>query len=474
MHLDHFSDLLIQNCQIDPHKPIVAGVSGGPDSLCMLDLLIKNGMKVFVLHVNHQLRLEADDEAKLVEEFCAQRNLHCLTKTADIGTMAADKNISVEEAARQFRYKALFDYAEEVGAQAVMVAHNANDQAETILMHLLRGAGLSGLMGMKMRSIQPMWSESIALVRPLLKTSRGEILAYCEANNLTPVYDQSNQDTKYFRNRIRMELLPELMTYNPRIMELLASMSDVISVDQSYIEAEAAKAYDASMIKDGQNFVLFDINNLSVLHPALLRRVLRKAITQIEPDLRDVDFAATERAVGFLDPKSHMNHMHLLSNIEMVKHRHIELLICRQNDVLTVLWPQIDLKMGFILNSNCEVDLGNTWKITCQESAQKPVFSKDGQTAALDADLVFGMYLNQHEPGDRFEPYGLNGKTIKLGDYWTNIGLPEKARSRWPLLRNGNGEIIWVVGMQISDRYKITQATKKILMLKLIQTPKTN
>lgn len=474
MHLDQFSDLLIHKCQLDPQKPIVAGVSGGPDSLCMLDLLVKSGMKVFVLHVNHQLRREANDEAKMVEDLCAHMNVKCMIKTADIRALAADKKISVEEAARQFRYNALFDCAQEVGAQAVLAAHNANDQAETILMHLLRGSGMSGLMGMQMRSILPMWSERIALVRPLLKTSRGEILAYCDANNLAPVYDQSNQDTKYYRNRIRLELLPELATYNPRIMELLASMSDVISVDQSFLEAEAAKAWLICLINKGRYFVLFDINYLSALHPALLRRVLRKAITQIEPDLRDIDFAATERAVSFLDPKSRRSHIHLLSNIEMVKHHHTELLISRQNELLTDLWPQIDLLMGFIVNNNSEVDLGNNWKITCQESVQKPFFSKDGRSAALDADLLFGLYLDQHKPGDRFTPYGLHGKEVKLGDYWTNIGLPERARTRWPLLRNGNGDIVWVVGTQISDRYKITAETMRILTLTLIQTSKEN
>lgn len=470
MQFDQFSDLLINKCLLDPSRPVVAGVSGGPDSLCMLDLLIKSGMKVFVLHVNHQLRSEADQESEIVKEFCAQRNVDCIIKTGDIKAFATEKKISVEEAARLYRYSVLFEHATAVGAQAVLVAHNANDQAETVLMHLLRGSGLSGLKGMQLRSIQPMWSGSIALVRPLLKTSRGEILAYCQANHLSPAYDQSNQDTKYFRNRIRKELLPELMTYNPRIMELLASMSDVITVDQSFIEAEAHKAWQTCVIKEGAHFVLFNSSDLAALHPALLRKVLRKAISLIEPDLRDLDFAATERAVCFLDPKSHVNHMHLLSNIEMVKNRRTELLICGQNDMLTELWPQIDIMMGLVLDSKKEMDLGNHWKISCEESEQVPVFSKDGKTAVLDSDLLFGLYLNVTIPGDRFTPYGMQGKSIKLGDYWTNIGLAEKARKKWPLLRNGNGDIVWVIGTQISDRYKITAATKKILVFNLIQT----
>jgi tRNA(Ile)-lysidine synthase len=474
MQKAQFSDLLIQKCLIDPQKPVVAGVSGGPDSLCMLDLLNKSGMKVYVLHVNHQLRSEADDESQLVEAFCAQRNIKCKILTGDIKQLASDKKISIEEAARLYRYNALFEYANLIRAQAVLVAHNANDQAETVLMHLLRGSGLSGLKGMQMRSFQPMWSTSIPLVRPLLKTSRGEILAYCEENRLSPAYDQSNQDTKYFRNRIRQELLPELMTYNPRVLELLASMSDVITIDQSFLEEEAQKAWNACLIKEGLHFVLFDISRLSALHPALLRKVLRKAIAQIEPDLRDLDFAATERAVNFLDPKSRVNHIHLLSNIELLKNRRTELLICGQNDILTGLWPQIDIMMSFVLDSNSEMDLDSGWKIKCIESTQVPTFTKDGLTAVLDADLVFGMYLNVNSPGDRFEPYGMHGKSVKLGDYWTNMGLPEKARKKWPLLRNGNGEIMWLIGTQISDRYKITETTKKILILKLIQTQSDN
>jgi len=355
-----------------------------------------------------------------------------------------------------------------------LVAHNANDQAETVLMHLLRGSGLSGLKGMQMRSLQPMWSDTIALVRPLLKTSRGEILAYCEENRLSPAFDQSNQDSRYFRNRIRQELLPELMTYNPRVMELLASMSDVITTDQSYLESEALKAWQACVIKEGQHFSLFNASCLADLHPALLRKVLRKAISMIEPDLRDLDFAATERAVGFLDPKSRVNHMHLISNIELIKNRRTELLICGQNDMLAELWPQIDIMMSFVLDSVSEMELGNGWKISGEESEQVPVFSRDGKSAALDADLLFGMYLDMYTPGDRFTPYGMQGKSVKLGDYWTNIGLPEKARKKWPLLRNGNGDIIWVIGTQISDRFKISATTKRILTLHLIQMPKEN
>ncbi|MRS03586.1 tRNA lysidine(34) synthetase TilS, partial [bacterium] len=397
---------------------------------------------------------------------------NCLVKTVDIKSLALKKKISVEEAARLFRYAALFDHASEVGAQAVLVAHNANDQAETVLMHLLRGSGLSGLKGMQMRSIQPMWSDSIALVRPLLKISRGEILAYCAEQGLSPAYDQSNQDTKYFRNRIRMELLPELMTYNPRVMELLASMSDVITVDQSFLEVEANKAWQKCALKEGMHFVLFNAPLLSELHPALVRRLLRKAIGQIEPELRDLDFAATERAVNFLDPKQRGNHMHLLANIEMIKNRRSELLICKQDEVLMDLWPQITLMMSFMPDHQNEVELGSHWRIRCAESEQVPEFRKDGQMAVLDADLLFGMYLNTSSAGDRFQPYGLNGKSVKLGDYWTNIGLAEKARSKWPLLRNGNGDIVWVVGTQISDRYKITSATKRVLILELIHLPK--
>jgi len=166
--------------------------------------------------------------------------------------------------------------------------------------------------------------------------------------------------------------------------------------------------------------------------------------------------------------------MHLISNIEMIKNHRTELLICGQNDLLADLWPQIDIMMSFVLDNANELDIGNGWKISCLESDKVPIFTRDGQTAALDADLLFGMYLNMYAPGDRFTPYGMHGKSVKLGDYWTNIGLPEKARKNWPLLRNGNGDIVWVIGTQISDRYKISATTKRILTLHLLQMPNEN
>jgi tRNA(Ile)-lysidine synthase len=251
-------------------------------------------------------------------------------------------------------------------------------------------------------------------------------------------------------------------------------MSDIISVDQSFLEYESAKAWQSCLNKEGKHFILFNKLDLSELHPALLRRVLRKAISQLEPELRDLDYATTERAVGFLDADCRVKHMHLLSNIEMVKSGRSELLICKQDELLTDLWPQIEVIMNFVPSNKNEIDMGNNWKITCVETDHAPVFEKDGQSAVLDADLLYGLSINTYAPGDRFQPYGLNGKTIKLGDYWTNIGLPEKARQKWPLLRNGDGDIVWVIGTQISDRYKITAATKRVLKLSLIQMTSEN
>ena len=184
--------ILQHNCQLVINKPVVIGVSGGPDSLCLLDLLWRMQYLLIVTHLNHSLRAEADDEARLVEEEAGKRCLPFVTQKMDVRAYAEHRKVSIEEAARTARYNFLFDQARRLGAQAVIVGHTADDQVETVLMHLLRGAGLAGLIGMEYSTVLREFDERIPLVRPLLSTWREQINAYIADRSLSPVTDESN------------------------------------------------------------------------------------------------------------------------------------------------------------------------------------------------------------------------------------------------------------------------------------------
>jgi tRNA(Ile)-lysidine synthase len=249
--------ILVNQCGLDPARPVLAGVSGGPDSLCLLGILQEAGYRVIVAHFNHQLRPEADLEAASVSERAKRLGLPFVSDSADVRSYAEQQSLSLEEAARILRYRFLFAAAREQAAQAVAVGHTADDQVETVLMHFLRGAGLSGLKGMEYRTILPVFDPQIPLVRPLLALWRGETEAYCREHDLEPHFDASNADTMYFRNRLRYALIPELEKYNPRIKESLLRSAQALQSDYAALQEGVESAWKNIVIEKGEDWVTF-------------------------------------------------------------------------------------------------------------------------------------------------------------------------------------------------------------------------
>jgi len=235
MNLKVLDQVISQECGLVKDQAILAGVSGGPDSLCMLHLLHELGYQVTVAHVNHQLRPEADREAETVQEYCTSIHVPFLYQ----------KKLSIEESARILRYTWLMESAQKISAQALAVAHQADDQVETMLMHTLRGAGPSGLKGMTYRSYNPVFSQTIPVVRPLLGVWREEIVSYCSENHLSPCYDQTNADPTYFRNRIRSELIPYLKSYNTNAAQHLWQLTQIVGSEDRYLQDLTQQAFSS-------------------------------------------------------------------------------------------------------------------------------------------------------------------------------------------------------------------------------------
>ncbi|MGD9093773.1 MAG: tRNA lysidine(34) synthetase TilS, partial [Anaerolineales bacterium] len=219
--IDKVARVLSDKCYLNPDKLVLAGISGGPDSLCLFDLLQRLGYQVVVAHLNHHLRPESAAEAEVVQSLSEAAGYKVVIGVSEVKQYAEEHALSVEEAGRLLRYQFLFEKGREFGAHAVAVGHNADDQAETVLMHILRGSGLSGLRGMSYYSLPNPWSDRIPLVRPLLCVWREEIIVYLRERDIKPIIDASNLDTAYARNRLRHELIPTLETYNPAIRKAL-------------------------------------------------------------------------------------------------------------------------------------------------------------------------------------------------------------------------------------------------------------
>ncbi|MBI2303251.1 MAG: tRNA lysidine(34) synthetase TilS [Chloroflexi bacterium] len=269
---------------IEPGEKVVVGVSGGPDSVCLLHLLSQGRWNValHVAHLNHMLRgEEAEADARYVSQLAQTLGLAATVEERDVGAYQRCYGGSLEEAARQVRYTFLSQVAETVGAQKVAVGHTADDQVETILLHLIRGTGLTGLGGMKWLSPCPTTQgDRVMLIRPLLEVRRRETEAYCRRHHLDPRWDTSNRIWGPIRNRIRHELMPLLRRYNPKIDDGLLRLGRSLQDDAAFIRGQIARLWPL-VSKDQEGAIVLDREAMNAMPPALKRHLLREAVARL-------------------------------------------------------------------------------------------------------------------------------------------------------------------------------------------------
>jgi tRNA(Ile)-lysidine synthase len=471
MDLERIRSLLESECGLQPEKPVLVGVSGGPDSLCLADVLESLGYSLVIAHFNHQLRPQAGEDACVVEEFAGKRSIPFVLGSEKVGEFAESHHLSLEEAARICRYRFLFSQAEAAVAQAVAVAHNADDQVETVLMHLLRGSGLSGLRGMPFRCLTTEWSSTIPLVRPLLGVWREEINEYCAVRQLQPVTDLSNQDTTFYRNRLRHELVPYLQHYNPQAKERIWKMANVLAADYEVLEAQVEAAWGYCLAASRRGFVSLDRQRLEEQPLSLQRALIRRAIKSLRPDAKDIEFDTIERSLAFVQQPSRSGHVDLFQGIEIELQDACITLVDVKVHTTNPDWPQLGSIEAATLEEQGSVELANGWRLSCEVIQNAGRMSEaelhDPQQGWLDADtLKFPLRVRTRLSGDRFQPLGMSDHSVKLSDFWINAGLERQARDLWPLVCSGD-EIVWVPGFRPAQKCRITPATRHIVHLKI-------
>ncbi len=475
MLLDQLQTICQKECGLRAGLPVLVGVSGGPDSLCLLDALHRLGYPLVAACFNHGLRPEADAEVEFVAAQARERGLLFVTAKEDVSDLARREKLTIEEAARVARYRFLFSQARQAGAQAVAVAHNADDQVETVLMHLLRGSGLAGLRGMAYRARIPDWDERIPLVRPLLATWRADIVAYCAERGLSPVQDASNLNTTYYRNRLRHELLPYLQEYNPRVKEVFWRMSMTLAGDYALVEDLAGRVWENCVVEALPNRVALSLPVFASLPRALQRAVLRRAVGLLRPHLRDFDFEAVERGVDFALSPTRTHQMDLLQNLRLWVEPE-RLYLSEWNRPLGAgEYPQIPPGAELTLPVPGRVDLGEGWALSAElvppeHMHAHPDRRADPSQAWLDADsLQFPLRVATRTPGLRFQPLGMEGRSLKLADFWVNVRLPVRARAGFPLVFSG-GVLAWAPLFRPAHPFRITHQTRRAVHLWLINT----
>jgi tRNA(Ile)-lysidine synthase len=453
---------------------IVVGVSGGADSLSLLDCLTHLGYSVIVAHLDHQLRPESSDEADFVREISARYEVPFVLGLQAVGELSKQGG-SLEETARLARYNFLAQVAQEHESDCVAVGHTADDQVETILMHLLRGSGPAGLQGMLPKTSFTQWigieSEGeVDLVRPLIECSRADTMEHCQQLGLTPVSDTSNEDIAFYRNRIRHELLPLLETYNPGVRQVILRLSDVMREQVSFNQTHVDTAWPLVMTPIGSEAFTIEVGAFETLHPFVRRALIRRAISSLAPTLRDISHEATLRAISWMERGQ--GSLSLPGGLSLEWFGEKAILKKAEESALLETYPQMDGGVELKLSPPGEVALAHGWRISAQIESMdakrlEALTSESGhQVAAFGAEhFPNELTIRSRKPGDRITLPAVEGST-KIADLMINRKIPRQIRARWPLVMTDE-VVLWVPGVQRSNEMLINNETSKVIVLEL-------
>jgi tRNA(Ile)-lysidine synthase len=499
-------DTINENGLFSPGDKVVGGVSGGPDSLALLHLLrrLREELQInlHVAHLNHRLRgPESDADAEFVARLAHEWNLPATIESRDVRALARERHLGLEEAAREARYAFLAEVAAGVGAGVIAVAHQADDQVESVLMHLIRGAGLAGLAGMglqvKIRNSKfeignskaeeeqpssgeagfrtsdfqfrisnfdfPISNPELRIVRPLLDVTRAEIEAYCHEQGLTARVDASNLDTTLFRNRLRHEVIPYLERLNPGLRRVLLHTARALADDYAIVRREVRKAL-AKVAREEEGVVVFARQAWRELPPALRRGTLRAAVEQLRGDLRDVDWVHIENAHRIVLEKGVGTAATLPHGLLLVV-GYDEFVVGDATRVRAWVpradWPLLNREPLELPVQGVVALPDSEWLVETELTHDREV-PADRWTARLDFDRCSGeRVLRCRRPGDRFQPSGLEGHTRLVAKFLIDAKVPRAVRDRLPLLA-ADERVLWVCGLRVDERARVRPETRQV------------
>jgi len=486
-------DIIRRYNLISPEEIVVVGVSGGADSVCLLHVLAKwqkgLGIKLHVAHLNHRLRgVESEADAKYVSNLAGSLGIPITIDRQDVAAYRIERNLSVEEAARELRYAFLAKVAREVGANRIAVGHTRDDQVETILMHLLRGTGITGLCGLAPCSPMVYDSQGMSLptkrnnllvIRPLLDVTREETTSYCQEHQLDPRIDSSNRSLSFFRNRLRLQLLPLLRQYNPSLDQALLRLADIAKEDNAFIEQQASELWN-EVARQDNNAIYLDRKQIASLPIALQRQLLRAAVTKLAGDTRDIEASHIEAARNLLNKP--VGKRVSLPHGFICQGGYNELVVtstAKQSQLPPCPLPPLLGEFPLKVPGRAVFPGWNVIASIAEERVDSPPLPGALSTSegACQSNLVADfdlhetgteLFVRQRRPGDRFQPLGMN-MPKKLHEFMVDAKIPRSWRGRIPIVCSPQ-QIVWVVGWRIDDRVKTTEASKEILRLEFIES----
>ncbi len=435
-----------------PGDRVVVAVSGGPDSVCLLSVL--NGLaaewnlSLHVAHLDHMFRgKQSADEALFVADLAKKLNIPATIEKIDVPAYCRERGLSAQTGAREVRYSLFMRVARSVGASRIATGHTANDQAETFLMRLLRGAGVAGL-----SAIPPVRAN---IIRPLIEVTRQEVLEYLRAKEIGFVSDPSNSKPVYTRNRIRMDVLPALERFNPRIVETLATEAALLRDEDAAMEEYLGAVVSSVCIRENESLVIKRAE-FNPLFPALKRRLIKKAVDLAGGESRELSSAQVEEALVFMAGAQTGRAMRLPGGLT-IEREYDKFLIGASERTETFCRTLTVPGLTAVPELGVEIDVSLS-----DDRTREPKKNYRWQ-AAFDYDKIKTyLTLRNRRPGDRFCPSGMEGKSKKLQDYFVDEKIPLRLRDRIPILCAGD-DILWVVGRRTDGRFLPQPGTVKVL-----------
>ena len=443
---------VLQEAGLQVGAGLVVAASGGIDSTVLLDVLDSLGYQLHVAHLDHALRPDSADDSRFVADEAQRRGLPCSVERRDVGEYARTKGLSLEEAGRRQRYAFLDQVADRVGADFIALGHHADDQAETVILRLLRGSGATGLGGMEI-------VREGRYLRPLLRVRRAEIEKYAHQRGLRYREDPSNRDPRFLRNRVRGELMPLLKSYNPNIAEVLNRTAALLKAEDDLLAELTQEALDTVICERCDDKVALDSTRLLTYHIAVQRRVLRAVLQGLAAADGPFDFARVEQVrdwIGTGDKRLRVLGAGLRGQgcgTRYILRRGQRPPVSRCFDIPGVL----------VLREH-----GVKIRVQVVSPDRFDKSQLGGTRVALDADrLGAWVQVRSLRPGDRFQPLGMEGHK-KLSDFLIDAKWPKISRDEVLVLTQGE-EIAWVAPLRSSHAFRIQSNTRRVALCTLRQ-----
>lgn len=458
MLLDSVKQTIEREHLVDKGDRILVALSGGADSVCLLHCLKKleeqYDVKIYAAHLNHKIRgIDAQRDAMYAAKLCDSMDITFFVKAVDVPSYAKEHKLTMEEAARKVRYEMLFEIKDRIRADKIAVAHNLDDQVETVMMRLLRGSGTHGLKGMD-------YKREDGIIRPLMDVMKADIISYCEVNRLQPCIDKTNFESEYTRNNIRLNLIPYIeKEFSPTIKTMLSRMANILREDNSFLEEQSQRVFfrDADI---AQEHVKLQVDDLKMLHPAIVKRVLRLAIKQIMLSLEGIENVHIEDILSLISSEKTRAMLNLPKGLIVYK-RPEGIFFTRKPIQQELTSYQYVLTPGENIYIS-EVQMKVESKLLTKEKCMAlPI---GNMMKAFDIDKIKGdLVIRNRQDGDKMRPMGLGG-TKKLKDIFIDLKIPREKRDSIPIVCDEQG-ILWIVGYKISEDYKIDENTQNVLRI---------